>query len=297
VLRFLETFQQPEVRNLTGWMIGIIKTEKEAVAQEKKRSQEQRDAAAERPAEGWEHKGGRPLEEAKVGKVISGRVTNELHGRFWLNAGFAKDVTFQSTRGRFQIGDELVGVVITNVDLEKGRVEAKATRDTRKRGEPLPRGGRRASTSRAANAPLPLGARTRTASEGSGQASGRARRPAGARSGRPADEAGGGGGRRSKAEGWKAAAVAKPAAGWKHEGARPLAELQVGEIVGGRVTNRLHERFWVNIGATHDASFWHDLGDHKVGDALSGMRILSINLEKNHVVLEKPSTEDKPKES
>merc|ERR1712050_552 len=92
-----------------------------------------------------------------------------------------------------------------------------------------------------------------------------------------------------RAESWKEAASPRPTGGWQHGDGRPLATLQVGEVVEGRVTNVLHERVWINIGAVRDASFWTKSGNFRVGDFVSGMPIISVNLEKGLVVLRNPA--------
>merc|ERR1712039_15122 len=85
-----------------------------------------------------------------------------------------------------------------------------------------------------------------------------------------------------------AAATARPAGGWQHTGGRNLAHVQVGEAVEGRITNILHERVWIDIGAAKDASFWTKSGNFRVGDHVSGLSVRSVNLEKGHVVLQSP---------
>merc|ERR1712039_1038866 len=85
-----------------------------------------------------------------------------------------------------------------------------------------------------------------------------------------------------------AAATARPAGGWHHAGGRNIAHVQVGEIVEGRITNVLHERVWIDIGAAKDASFWTKSGSFRIGDVVSGLAVRSVNLEKGHVVLQSP---------
>lgn len=63
----------------------------------------------------------------------------------------------------------------------------------------------------------------------------------------------------------------KPAGGWGHKGGTLLAELQVGSSVTGKVTNVLHDRVWVDVGAESDATFKKSPEKtFKVGDVVSG---------------------------
>merc|ERR1711976_465928 len=107
--------------------------EEEVKRKERKEQRVERakDASAQMPEEGWQHESGKQLEAANAGDRVSGIVTNELHGRFWVNVGFAYDATFKSAPGRFAVGDEIVGLEIVSADTKQRRLAIKITNDTR----------------------------------------------------------------------------------------------------------------------------------------------------------------------
>lgn len=430
VNKLLETWRKPHIRSLTAWLLGIIKTEEAAAANAAAEKplvvqqhtgeprQEQLEAQSKRPPEGWQHKEGRPIEDAKVGEKVSGIVTNVLHGRVWVNAGFVSDITFKSAPGRFKVDDNLVDLEVVSINVANKFVEAAVTRDTRKKST-APRARPRAvapkaeATAKAAAAPArrraaspsgaaeagsvprgaaparpPSGAPTGGGAGDEAAATSRAAQPDGAsgeqaplpgdaskkrrarrgasagakRSPSPSkaseekvqarakwlnsnlftekpiddaaiaamvalgipqamklfkeveDKAGQlkspsaflkaaarregvtqpeaqpkvQSGARKTSLAWKEAATEKPMAGWEHSGGRSLEQLEVGELVQGRVTNVLHERVWVDIGASKDASFWLKKHSFKVGDTVEDIPITSINVKKGHVLLQPP---------
>merc|ERR1712096_180016 len=88
----------------------------------------------------------------------------------------------------------------------------------------------------------------------------------------------------------RAAAAPRPNGGWDHKGGRDPAEIVVGEVAEGIVTNVLYKRVWVNIGAARDASFMNESENvsYKVGDRVSGLPVKAIDLNNGHVQLQAP---------
>lgn len=337
VSKFLTSWQQPNVNNVSGWMIGIVR-------QEEKAGEKEQLAAVLRPAEGWNRESGRAIldaklgekvsgtvvntmqrrvwvdagfskdvsfttakpglfsvgdklkdlevvavdaekaqvevklsegfrksrklvEETKVGDTLSGTVTSTRYGRVWVDAGFTKDISFTARPGRFNPGDRLEGLEVVSVDAEKSWVHTKLTDNFRKHRQQPPAGGPRAKAAPAKPARAP------------------ARAPK-----EEAEAEAGADGDKAKEDQWDAARR-RPEIGWQHQGGRPLGEFHVGQVVGGPVTNVLHERVWIDVGAEKDASFWSKEGEWKIGDVVKKVEISSINLKKGHIQVQSPATQ------
>ncbi|CAK0899774.1 unnamed protein product [Prorocentrum cordatum] len=228
---FQKTFEEDRVKSPSGWMIGIIKREAAAYAEEQKKAEERKEASAgTRPDQGWSRPTGKPLEEVKLGERLRGVVTNELLGRVWVNAGHTHDVTFRTKADRFKVDYRLTNLKVVSIDLSRKRIEVEETRQTKA----IPPGT--AKKSKASDRLLEPGHLD-------------ARPPGGARTSNRQGPAAAGGAAKTSRQGpaaagadapaWREAAAPRPAAGWQRRG-RPLAELVVGEAAAGRVTNVLH---------------------------------------------------------
>jgi len=294
VRKFLDSWSSSSIRSPTGWLIGIIKKEVAILADEEEAKREkvrprkdesekqdpdkkdsdkkELDAAVARPTTGWDHPSGTPLDEVKPGQVVEGRVTNVMHNRVWVDAGFMNDGTFMAQAGRYSVGDMLRHLEVVSVNHDKRRVELKVTAATTRELRNMAKEAKEAAKAKATAKAMPRGAKPKPsqAKSGTGRTASADERAQAARN----------------KKGWREAMAAKPREGWGHEGGRHLSELRVGEVIEGRVTNVLFERVWVDIGAAKDASFWTKSGGVSIGDVLTGLVVTSINLDKNHVVLQ-----------
>lgn len=275
-------------------------------------------AATLRPEAGWDHPAGRPLEEARLGDRTTGRVTNTLNRRVWVDIGYAKDATFQAAReGTFLPGDELKDLVITNVDHERGFIilrppEVPNRRRTESSGRSRttldkPRTSTSVAVAPSASAPdtgLPGVATSDApvlltpAPDTAASAVVDTRSAPRSRSSRKAVV--GATERQSvpdaamppakRKESWRVAAAPKPKGGWIRGEGRLAADFQVGEVVQGRVTNSFYQRIWVNIGAKKDISFLDKRHTYKVGDEITGLRITEVNTYTDDIYVQRAST-------
>jgi hypothetical protein len=76
----------------------------------------------------------------------------------------------------------------------------------------------------------------------------------------------------------------RPAGGWIREDGKPLEEVQIGDRVGGVVTNVVRERVWVNVGFKKDVTFQApSVGAYVIGDQIEGLKVSTIDLENTRV--------------
>ncbi|CAE7668270.1 unnamed protein product [Symbiodinium necroappetens] len=196
-----------------------------------------RAALVTRPAAGWRHKEGQALTELKVGRIVSGKVTNCYRDMVFVDISAEQDGCFRSPKGQqFRVGETLRNLAIRAVDLEKGYVHL--------------------------SAPKP----PKTAKPSKGKA------PAG----------------QSQSQVWTALST-KPTSGWQHKEGQPLAELEVGRIVSGKVTNCFLNRVWVDIGAEKDGCFRTAGRRFQVGEVLQNLQIRAVDLDKGFVHISSPS--------
>jgi len=276
-------------------LIRIVRQEAKSVKEEKKQTKQE----ASTPPKGgdrWKHLDGQSLEEAQVGQLVKGKVTNVLQNRVWVNAGFVTDVTFLAASGhRYDSGMELEGLMVVDINQEQSRINVKPTRATSvarksaarvraasrsEKPRPQKSGEPQADAAGALTAPSETVAETEEVALGGRQAGTDGAAPSISR-------------RKSKAALSKldAAATRRPEHGWSHEGGRELAELRVGEVVDGRVTNIYRRRVWVDIGASRDASFSIKGAAVKVGDVLQELTITEIDWEKGFIEVKQPTVE------
>ncbi|CAE7254535.1 unnamed protein product [Symbiodinium sp. CCMP2456] len=196
-----------------------------------------RAALVTRPSAGWRHKEGKPLTELKVGRIVSGKVTNCYRDMVFVDISAEQDGCFRSPKGQqFRVGEMLRNLAIRAVDLDKGYVHL--------------------------SAPKP----PKTAKPSKGKA------PAG----------------QSSSQVWTALST-KPTSGWQHKEGQPLAELEVGRIVSGKVTNCFLNRVWVDIGAEKDGCFRTAGRRFQVGEVLTNLQIRAVDLDKGFVHISPPS--------
>jgi len=277
------------VRDYSAWMIGIIKKEQESHAKEQEKLKFERQqkvraddgksqgAAASRPAGGWVHRDARPVEDAKPREKVSGKVTNVWHGRVWVDAGFAKDVTFKAAPGLYKVGERLRNLQVMGYNIEQKCVEVYAPKpDLRRRMRQQSAPPEEAPATQARGARRPAAPKRGQEDRAEkGRAPSTTQRGPPPKAGVPPTDA----------------AKDRPEGGWSHKGARPLKDFKVGEVVSGTVTNVLHDRVWIDVGAERDASFWKPGHDYKVGDSVKDVSISSINLEKSHLLVRAPNAE------
>jgi len=317
---FLETWQDAHIRKPTAWFIGTIKKAQLYVekghamqGQEKESLKEMVDASArglpvKKPMEGWTHAEGRPLAEVKLGERVRGLVTNVIRDRVWVNVGCAKDATFKAVAmGTYKIGDEVKGLKVVSIDEAGERLEVEVP-------EKRPRA--KASSGVAPKQAAP-DAEAAEAADGETKAKSAAAKAireaaAGAKRGdekppkKPRVQRPKIGDKDTRVENatltkkasdkdapekLRAAVKPRPTEGWGHEGARGVAEVVVGELLEGKVTNVMYNRVWVNIGAARDASFIKKADvSYKIGAKVAGLSVKSVGLDKEHILLQGPET-------
>ncbi|CAE7837329.1 unnamed protein product [Symbiodinium sp. CCMP2592] len=195
-----------------------------------------RAALVTRPAAGWRHKEGQPLTELKVGRIVSGKVTNCYRDMVFVDIRAEQDGCFRAPKGQFRVGETLRNLAIRAVDLEKGYVHLSAPK-------PKP-----------AKPSAPKGKDGKAAAGQAGEFS-------------------------SQPQVWTALST-KPTSGWQHKEGQPLAELEVGRIVSGKVTNCFLNRVWVDIGAERDGCFRTGERRFQVGEVLQNLTIRAVDLDK-----------------
>eukprot|EP00439_Symbiodinium_sp_Y106_P069679 s2461_g12.t1 len=186
-----------------------------------------RAALVTRPAAGWRHKEGRPLTELKVGRIVSGKVTNCYRDMVFVDIMAEQDGCFRAPKGQFRVGETLRNLAIRAVDLEKGYVHLSA---------PKPKPAK------------PSAPKGKDGKAAAGQV-------------------------------WTALST-KPTSGWQHKEGQPLAELEVGRVVSGKVTNCFLNRVWVDIGAERDGCFRTGERRFQVGEVLQNLTIRAVDLDK-----------------
>lgn len=302
VTKFIETAARKTLEKPTGYLIGIVKKEMEAAEQKtatqnerQQQQQQQRNAtrasatgqegrvpskqtvnssknnmskkttsvaAAGKPKTGWLHEGGRELDDATIGEELTGHVTNVMFDRVWVNVGFKTDATFKAPQQRAHtVGEKLERLKVVGINKEKSCLELKpmAVYHGRNRKERVEQVKEKPSQGmQPGNDIKDVALNKKTVRK------------------------------------TRIAAAAKPAKGWLHKGGKPLHELRVGEVVTGTVTNNFLGRVWVDIGAERDVTFWAKTGSFQVGEVVSNMPIIDINLEKNFVLIQRPQATSGP---
>jgi len=267
-----ETFKKASasgtIQNPAGWVMTAVQQQALRVKQKEEltKGKSKIVAAKPKPADGWEHQEGKPLSEAKPGLIVSGKVTNIVNNRVWVDVGFTSDGTFAlRDASNFKVGDQVTSLKVHEVDLEKGNLQLRAQLRSQKKSEDgkVTRVLPKAKAKAAAEPPT---------SKAAAVAKARAK---------------------AMSQDWKtdfSAARRRPSDGWKHKDAKPLSEFTVGMAVKGTVTNTLHERVWVDIGTEKDASFWMEGNSFKIGDEIPDLKIDSIDEQRGRVLLKSPSS-------
>eukprot|EP00927_Polykrikos_kofoidii_P021200 TRINITY_DN20143_c0_g1_i1.p1 TRINITY_DN20143_c0_g1~~TRINITY_DN20143_c0_g1_i1.p1 ORF type:complete len:1333 (-),score=277.56 TRINITY_DN20143_c0_g1_i1:69-3989(-) len=333
--RFLDSVREKNVVQPTGWLIGIIKREAKSEEDRKARSEAEAKVRARKKSESevapraaktpaaalsaaaspapsaatsvagdaadspkrWGNPNGKPISDVKVGTKVSGIVTNILHGRVWVDAGFVMDASFfvGNTAHSYKVDSKVEGLKVVSVSQEPARIEVRPTYATRAARKTVAR-DRQARTQRTI-AEAAASAKGKGGGEkGDGAVSGgaAANREGNSDVAAPSgdDVAKSTASREAKTSGPRPktleAAEKRPQEGWNHSSGRAIAELRVGEAVTGRVTNVLRRSVWVNVGAQNDAMFLADQGRFQVGDELRDLIITGVDLERGHIKVAPP---------
>lgn len=275
--------RKDEIANPEAYLMGIIASEK---GDDVGAGATDLATAKARPKEGWDHKGARDIRDFTVGEEVSGRVTNVLRGRVWVDVGCTKDASFYVAGRVFKVGQLLQGMTVSKVSTAdpRPRLEVEpppSGGEVRRRGERPARAKSPQTPQDDATTPA-TGARPKAAAKrrgGGGKVPGE-REEESIVDGRPME-----------------AARFRPKEGWHHDGGKLVASLRAGQEVVGRVTNIYQKRVWVDIGAERDASFWTTfVANFAIGDEVHGV-VDQIDFDKKRVQLHVPGGGNKGQQS
>eukprot|EP00928_Gymnodinium_smaydae_P013449 TRINITY_DN14902_c0_g2_i1.p1 TRINITY_DN14902_c0_g2~~TRINITY_DN14902_c0_g2_i1.p1 ORF type:complete len:1151 (-),score=298.27 TRINITY_DN14902_c0_g2_i1:111-3095(-) len=82
-------------------------------------------ATVTRPEAGWKHEDARALSEFQIGQVVSGKVTNVLMRRVWLDVGAVKDAMLFAKDNTFKVGDSIEDLVVTQINFDKEQLQVR----------------------------------------------------------------------------------------------------------------------------------------------------------------------------
>eukprot|EP00913_Durusdinium_trenchii_P006741 g6337.t1 len=89
------------------------------IARNRSQSASPRFPLSNRPVGGWKHQEGKLLAELQIGETVTGKVTNVLRDRVWVNIGAEADVTFTKPKEeKLRVGDTVTGTIV-EIDLKR----------------------------------------------------------------------------------------------------------------------------------------------------------------------------------
>jgi len=208
-----------------------------------------------------------PVEGFEVGAVADGVVTSIRGQNVFIDIGWERDGVLRLAREvarQFQVGDEVHGMTVDSVDVERGKITLALEDPELEQPEPVAP-GRPPAAPPARQEATPKGPTPQRAAKA-----------------------------KPKAAGVKAAAKATPRRKkeWSHPDGMPLSDLEVGAEVNGTVTN-VGGQFgiFLDIGATKDGKLriqQKDMRKFRVGDQVQGMIIEHVDPDTEQITLGLP---------
>ncbi|CAE8626564.1 unnamed protein product [Polarella glacialis] len=219
-----------------------------------------------------------PIERLKEGSAVDGVVTNVNQYGVFVNIGCEKDAKLdvsKSLQSQFQKGDEVFGMSIDMVDVDKNQIRCSLD-----------------DPELLAQEPGPKAKQVKEAGTAAGKGEGRSKTPP------PAAKAKAKARPESPAPKAKAKAKAKAAAG-DRAGSAPPSRFKVGGVADGVVTNITPQGVFVDIGAAKDGILKLPRAiaqQFQVGDEVHGMLVESIRTtdgaERISLSLEEPELDE-----